>query len=331
MKDQILETGGTLTADKKAFVCRFSSPRLVLSTSLYNGGFLQADAVFNYRLGFFVDSEADLPGGSMECYLAIVAEQCGLPLASSTGLLTGAHMDCRGYGVGTYQDIIVEVIATAGIDKNAVRAGDAGTYCESHGVYQTVGGTINIFAFTNVKLSQGAMAKALIGITEAKTAVLQELAVVSSVTLNLATGTGTDGIIVACNPASTLIYKDTGTQSKLGELFCRAVKSAVSQSLAKECATLPGRQGTIEQRLKRLGLDNSCSIGTLGATARGKLVLAMSQAIWQEYCWGLLGIEELYQFFELLDAPLFRPQGSILASALRQKLAVLMNQELSNR
>lgn len=42
------------------------------------------------------------------------------------------------------------------------------------------------------------MAKALLSITEAKTAALQELAVVSPLTLHSATGTGTDGIIIAC-------------------------------------------------------------------------------------------------------------------------------------
>ena len=85
------------------------------------------------------------------------------------------------------------------------------------------------------------MAKALISITEAKTAVLQELAVLSPFTRNQATGTG--GIILACNPASTVVCGDAGTQSKLGELFCRAVKDAVSQSLAKECNLELQRQG----------------------------------------------------------------------------------------
>lgn len=323
IENKILQTSGTLTADKTAFVCQFSSPRLVLSTSLYHGGFLQADAVFNHRLNFFVDSEADLPGGNMEQYLAIVAKQWGLSATSSTGLLTSAHMDCRGYSVVTYQDIIVEVIVTAGADDNAVRAGDAGTYSEHNGCYENVGGTINIFAFTNINLSHGAMAKTLIGITEAKTAVLQELAVVSPVTLNLATGTGTDGVIIACNPASSIVYKDTGTQSKLGELFCRAVKSAVGQSLAKECDTRPERQGGVAQRLKRLGLDHWCNAETLGTSSRAKLVLTMGQTIWQEYCWGLLGLEELNQFLELLEAPLLRPEGSLLAAVLRQKLALV--------
>jgi adenosylcobinamide hydrolase len=323
MNNKILKTGGILTADRQAIVCRFSSPRLVLSTSLYHGGILQADAVFNHRLDFFVDSEADLPGGSLEEYLAIVAEQYGLPSASSTGLLTSAHMHCYGYSILTYHDSIVEVVATAGADENAVRAGDPGTYCEMNGCYQNIGGTINIFAFTNIKLSPGAMAKTLIGITEAKTAALQELAIVSPVTRHLATGTGTDGVIIACNPASPLVYKDTGTQSKLGELFCRAVKSAVSQSLAKECHTLPGRQGGVEQRLKRLGLNHWCDAAKLGTSAQAKLVLTLGQTIWQEYCWGLLEADEFYQFLELLEAPLLHPQGSLFAAVLRQKLALV--------
>lgn len=330
MENQLLKTGGTLSADTQTIVCKYSSPRLVLSTSLYNGGYLMADAVFNHRLSAFVDSEHDLPGGSMENYLEMVANEHGLNRKGSTGLLTSARMECRGYSVEVFEGITVEVVATAGVDENAARAGDPACYYEHNDGYQPLGGTINILAFTNISLPQGAMAKALVSITEAKTAVLQELAVVSPFTLNPATGTGTDGIILTCDPKSTLVCKDAGTQSKLGELFCRAVKTAVKQSLAQECKLKPWRQGTVPERMRRLDITADYESDLLMKSSQGKMLLAMSQSIWQEYCWGLIGNDELYLFFTLLESPSLQPLGAILSAALRQKRTAIVYKESIN-
>lgn len=319
MDSQFLETGGTLTADNNSIICCFSSPRLVLSTSLYNGGYLVSDAVFNHRLSVFVNSENDLPGGSMADYLALVADKLGLNRASSTGLLTSARMNCRGYSVAKFADMIVEVVATAGVEGNAARAGDPACYYEDNHRYQQIGGTINILAFTNVSIPRGAMAKALVSITEAKTAVLQELAVVSPLTLNPATGTGTDGVILGCNPASTVVCTDTGTQSKLGELFCRAVKEAIKQSLARECNIEPWQQGAVTKRMYRLGITAGCESELSSESPQVKMLLAMSQALWQEYCWGLIGSDELHSFLALLETPELQPLGSILSNIIRQK------------
>jgi adenosylcobinamide amidohydrolase len=230
-------------------------------------------------------------------------------------------MDCQGYSAARYRELIVEVVATAGVAANAARAGDPACYYEHEGGYRQVGGTINIFAFTNVSLPPGTMVKAVISITEAKTAALQELAVMSPSTLNPATGTGTDGVIVACDPAAAFIRRDTGTQSKLGELFCRAAGSAVKQALAKECGIEPGRQGRVAERLRRLGIAAETVPELPGQEAQAKLLLAMSQAVWREYCWGLLGNDELRQFLALLAMPVSQPPGAALAAALRAKLA----------
>ena len=333
MKSQLLQTGGTLDVDDHSMICSFPSPRLVLSTSLYNGGYLMADAVFNHRLTEIVNSEKELPGGNMENYLALVAKDRGLPSASSTGLLTSAKMDCRGYSVIGFKGTVVEIVATAGVDENAVRAGDAACYYEDDGDYQPIetsppGGTINILAFTNISLPRGAMAKALLGITEAKTAALQELAVMSPLTLNPATGTGTDGMILACDPTSPVVCTDTGTQSKLGELFCRAAKAAVKQSLCRQCNIDLWRQGSVSERMHRLNIAPGTDPDLSLESTQAKVLLAISQSIRQEYCWGLLGIDELYYFFNLLENPALQPFGSFLAAALRQNRTVYCKESL---
>jgi adenosylcobinamide hydrolase len=318
-QQQQLKTGGFLTVHPNTIICSFTSPRLVLSTSLFNGGFLNAESIFNHRLTFFVDKESDLPGGSMPKYLALTAGEYGLKAEQSTGLLTSAHMPCRAYTTLSYKELTVEVIATAGVEKNAARAGDLACYYECDGTYHPIGGTINILVLTNINLPYGAMAKTLIGITEAKTAALQELAVYSPLTHNPATGTGTDGIILACNPKAKMTCVDTGTQSKLGELICRSVKKAVKESLAMECNYTTAHQGSIDSRLQRLGIELSASL-SLSRTTQHKILLAMTQAVWQEYIWGLLSLDALDYYFTLLKMPVFQPLGADLAAWLQQKV-----------
>lgn len=323
MASQLLKTGGTVYADEQSIICKFPVPRLTLSTSLYNGGYLMAEAVFNHRLSLFVNSEADLPGGNLENYLALVAEERGLSRECTTGLLTSAEMHCRGYHALTYKNLTVETVATAGVDENAARAGDSACYYEDNGRYHAVGGTINILTFTNAKLAHGTMAKALVTITEAKTATLQELAIKSSCTQGSATGTGTDGIILTADPASALVCTDAGTQSKLGELLCRTVKSAIKQALALQCRIDPRRQGSVQERVRRLELAAGRSSDSIPDSGQARLLLAMSHSVWQEYCWGLLGLSELYQFLSFLETPSLQPLGLSLSKALRTKISAL--------
>lgn len=317
-QQQDLKTGGSFRVLPQTLLCLFDSPRSVLSTSLYNGGFLEADAIFNHQLSFFVTSEQDLPGGSLEKYLGLTAIRHNLAGDRTTGLLTSASMSCHAYSSMTYKDLTVEVIATAGVKQNAARAGDPACYYEHQGKYQSLGGTINILAMTNVHLPYGAMAKALISITEAKTAALQELAVTSPFTRNPATGTGTDGMIIAADPNSAIFCKDTGTQSKLGELFCTAVKTAVTQSLAFECHCTPMSQGSLSGRLSRLDVTLDAMDNPADCISYNVL-LSMTQSVWQEYCWGLLNRKELDYYLTLLQMPALQPAGAKLAALLQTK------------
>lgn len=321
MVRQELITGGLLTVDEQAIVCRFPAERFVLSTSLYNGGYLIAEAVFNQRLNLFVNCEQDLPGGSMGKYLAHKAEEYGLNIGSSTGLLTSARMDCRGYSFSEFEGIVVEVVATAGVEQNGARAGDPASYIEDSGQYRPIGGTINLLVFTNVSMPQGTMAKALLSITEAKTAALQELAVVSPFTNHWATGTGTDGIILVCDHKARTACTDTGTQSKLGEMLCQTVKTAIKAALFKECHIDPKRQGSIAERIRSLNLELGSTLDIEKDEAHVKLLLAMSRTVWQEYIWGLVDLEEVKLFLVLLEKIELQPWGKSIATALNKKLA----------
>lgn len=320
MDKQTLQTGGLATIDNQFIICKFKAPRTVLSTSLYNGGFLTADAVFNHRLNFFVSSEKDLPGQNVANYLAHTAQNQGLDPDRSTGLITTARMHCHSYQAAAYEDLIVEVFATAGVDKNAMRAGDSASYREIAGEYKKIGGTINLMVLTNTALPPGAMVKALVTITEGKTAALQELAVTSTQTGNLATGTGTDGVILAADPKSRILCTDTGTQAKLGELIAKAVRLAVKNSLARECGLTPQMQASVLKRLQRL--DKNLKADVEGPQAR--LLTAMAQSIWQEYRWQLLDQNELYLFCSWLEKTPIQPLGKNIAAFFKLRSKQLL-------
>jgi len=115
-----------------------------------------------------------------------------------TFLSTGVNMDNLAVCEKSYQEFKVCCLATAGAKGNALRTGvDVASYVERAGGFTGAVGTINVILLTNATLSAGAMARAIITATEAKTAVLQDLDVRSTSTpQNQATGTGTDNVIV---------------------------------------------------------------------------------------------------------------------------------------
>ncbi|MGC8720890.1 MAG: adenosylcobinamide amidohydrolase, partial [Thermodesulforhabdaceae bacterium] len=168
---------------------------------------------------------------------------------SSSGaslLFTGANMDNLSLQVRTHGDLIVYALITAGAESNALRASrDEGPWEEP--------GTINIIIMTNRKLSQRAMARAIITATEAKTAALQDLDVRSSYTGSRwqATGTGTDEIIVVSGKGKPA--DNAGGHSKLGELIAKAVYDGVKEALLKQNGFYQGR--SVFKRLQERRLE----------------------------------------------------------------------------
>ncbi len=123
------------------------------------------------------------------------------------------------------------MLATAGAKSNAIRTGvDAGTYIEG----KEPAGTINIMVLTNIRLTDAALTRALITVTEGKTAALQDLKVPSSYTKSVqATGTGTDSIIVVSGTQGPQASY-TGGHSRIGELIGKASHQAVVEALGKQ-------------------------------------------------------------------------------------------------
>ena len=98
------------------------------------------------------------------------------------------------------------------------------------------------------------------------------------------------------------------------------MKDAVSQSLAKECNREPQRQGEVHERMNRLRIDVKYAPDLVVRPSQAKMLLAMAQSIWQEYCWGLFTRAEVDQFFEFLKTRSLQPEGSIIAAELTKKM-----------
>jgi adenosylcobinamide amidohydrolase len=148
---------------------------------------------------------------------------------------TGVNMDNAAVHEDAYQEFKVCCIATAGAKGNALRTGvDKANYLERYGKFIPALGTINLILLTNATLSNGAMARAIITATEAKTAALQDLNVRStSAPQNQATGTGTDNMIVVSGKSSTKPLQITSGHVKIGELIGFLTKKAVAEALKK--------------------------------------------------------------------------------------------------
>lgn len=123
-------------------------------------------------------------------------------------LSTAANLDNMVVLTKTWNSISITAAVSAGADVNALCAGDPATLFESDEEPCILSpGTINIFLITNQTLSPGAMTELLMTITEAKTTVLRDFMQGSSASNSIATGTGTDGIVIIgdCDFEHTLL------------------------------------------------------------------------------------------------------------------------------
>ncbi len=220
-----LISGGTVHINNTSITVIFDDIRYSLSTGPLHGGFHHTLGVRNQKLTFRIETEKDFPGGSAAAFMGEEMLLMGVPVNFSTGVMTAAKMEWHIYSRLEVDDTIIEVIVTAGFDKTAHEAGSGYFYKEKDGHFHC--GTINLLVFTNKALTDGAMAKALITITEAKTAALIDCGIKDIHTGKQATGTATDGIILTIDPSGEILT-DTGTFSLFGDTLAAAVREALT-------------------------------------------------------------------------------------------------------
>lgn len=255
-----------ITRLDKIIVARFLKPHLVASTCRAAGGISRdLKCIYNHQSCEPTGHSAGLPRAAYqdpEGYRRLVCERYGLEPESCATLGTAANMNNAAIASESFRAQQVVAVCTGGVETNAGRVGDPASMYEEDGKHIQINqptpppaGTINTMLFINRELTPGALVRSVVTATEAKTSVLQELAVNSRYSAEPATGTGTDQIAAACLLDTGVPLTGAGKHSKLGELIGRAVRRAIAQTLAIQNELTPAGQCSARIHLERFGAD----------------------------------------------------------------------------
>lgn len=249
---------------EKIVFARFLVPHRVISTCHVAGG-LRDDltGLYNHQScepSGHHHSTHGLALRDPRAYRSMICSLHGLADGQWATLGTAANMRYAAMRRESFRDLEVIAVCTGGVETNAGRAGDPASVYEKDGLFEGTGdyeppahGTINTLLFINRELAPGAMARSIMMATEAKTAALQELAVNSRYSDNLATGTGTDQIGVAACLDTGPPLTSAGKHCKLGELIGKTVHDAIRATLALQNELTPEGQRSAVIHLERFG------------------------------------------------------------------------------
>lgn len=256
--------GVEIHREEKIVYVRFLVPHRVISTCAVAGG-LRDDLsyLYNHQACEPIGHQPPVPrqvSRDPHAYRQVICRRFGLPDQQCAALGTAANMRYAAIRRKTYRELEVVAVCTGGVETNAGRAGDPAGVYEADGVFERVGkqpavthGTINTLLLINRELTPGAMVRAVMTATEAKTAALQELAVNSRYSDGLATGTGTDQIGVAARLHTGIPLTGAGKHCVLGELIGKTVHAAVCGTLALQNRLTPEGQRSVVIHLERFG------------------------------------------------------------------------------
>lgn len=261
--------GVAIHRQEKIIYARFLRPHTVLSTCRASGG-LRSD------LHYLYNHQSCEPAGHCHrlppmayrdplAYRQSICERHDLPAEQCATLGTAANMHNAAIAVHSFGDLTVAAVCTGGVEGNAGRVGDPAAVFETATGFEKLPltkalpgpGTINTMLFIGKPLIPGALTRCIMTATEAKTAVLQELAVNSRYSDGLATGTGTDQIGVAAVDDDVPPLTSAGKHTKLGELIGLAVYEAIKGTLARQNNLTPSGQCSAKIHLERFGLNRA--------------------------------------------------------------------------
>jgi adenosylcobinamide hydrolase len=182
-------------------------------------------------------------------FLREETEKLGIPQDQLVGIMTAAKMKNVDIATSKFEDITLTAIATAGVHF-AATAGDE-IASKQRAFPPIKWGTINIIVLVDGDLTDSCMVNAVSTVAEAKTVALRELDVRSRFSGEIATGTVTDSIVLACTKRGRKIAY-AGTATPLGELIGKSVRQAVKEALRNQENIVSDRPLT--RRLKERGI-----------------------------------------------------------------------------
>lgn len=208
---------------ERTLAVRLPTAYQVLSWAPLGGGLRRARMLGNHHVQTNDRAATESPAR----YLAkVVREMDGDPVhpADAVMMMTGVDIGRVQVACENHGSIIAQAWCTAGCS-NALRVGDLAT------VEHPILGTINLILVVSESLSPAALAEASQLAVEARVAALFAAGIRSTVSGGLATGTGTDCVIVA-SPFSRSGYQYCGKHTRLGELIGRAALESCAAALA---------------------------------------------------------------------------------------------------
>jgi adenosylcobinamide hydrolase len=234
---------------------------LVLSTSARNGGQLRGIRfLVNHQSCEGAAHNARHPATKapgQELYHDTVCLEIGLYAGEVALMGTAANMNYAAVFTAEDQGVEVTAVVTGGVQGNAACAGDPAGWREGQQGWEKVNGTINTMLLINHPLTEAAMARSAMTMTEAKSAALQRLAVRSLYSCDLATGTGTDQFAIAAPEAGAHRLTSAGPHVKLGELIGRTVRDATLEALRWQNGLEPSYTRGIFAAVGRFGLTEA--------------------------------------------------------------------------
>ena len=240
----------------RCLVVKFAGQRRVLSTSMHNGGYEEnLTAIFNHDVNPGIGMTCEYCKSSEEDKKKFIIENLGLDYDTVAYMATIVSMDNAVIKELSYDEITVTAIVTASLEVNGGRVGETATCYEKRGKSISLRpGTINTMVFCNANMTPGCLARSIMTATEAKTAALQELMAGSLHSSGIATGSGTDNIMIIANSESDNTLTYAGKHGKLGELIGRTVMEGVKEALNKHMGLSESSQHSMLARLKRYGI-----------------------------------------------------------------------------
>jgi adenosylcobinamide amidohydrolase len=252
---------GVVRRRGRFLLAELTGPARVLSTSVRNGG--RHDGIrylLNHQscegAGHHALHDLLIEIGHDEYHRRISREADVVP-EETVMMGTAANMNYAAIVSETDAALEVTAVVTAGVETNATCAGDPARWRESETGIEKVpdyAGTINTMVLINVPLTESALARAVVIMTEGKSAALQRLAVPSRQSPDLATGTGTDQYCIAAAGEGRTPLTSAGSHVKLGELIGRSVRSATTEALRWQNGLEPSYTRGIFHALGRYGL-----------------------------------------------------------------------------
>lgn len=252
------------------------APHRVLSTSERNGG--ASDDVRHLLNHQSCEGSAHherheaISGHGLDAYHDVVCREAGVPSGLTAVMGTAANMNYTAMVTLADRALEVTALVTAGVEGNATCAGDPAQWRETEAGTEKVlyEGTINTIVLINTPVTPATLARAVVMMTEGKTAGLLRLAVPSRKSESLATGTGTDQYCIAAprgraDGAWSVVLTSASPHLKLGELIGAATRDATVEALRWQNGLEPSYTRGVFHALGRFGVKEATFFDDIAA------------------------------------------------------------------